>query len=346
MKKQVLLAITSLTFTTGWSQITLGPSDVASVGDSVRQAHDTLTAVTPGPKGASQTWNFNNLQQHIIDTTVFVNPTSTTYAASFPAANLCAKNSGGNYIYLDKNASSMDVVGQEADLGFGPWALRFNPHEKALNLPGTYNSTFNGTSVVDEKYAASVLIYDSVHIRHRVIYVDTMDAWGNVTTPVATYPCLRQKFIEYSWDSIYAHNMFSNTWDTVQTSADTTVSYRWWANSRGVPVVEIQTNGSGAVTSRQYLLWSTTGVNEIAQRPVNLKTYPNPAINEVTIVTSHSGSCTVKVSDETGRIVMALQASGEQIELNLQNLSPGFYFADVSDKSGVLFGRARFSVVR
>ena len=58
MKKILLLAISSLSVCTGFSQIIIEVADFPQAGDSIYQGTDTLVplSITPGYAGADQTW--------------------------------------------------------------------------------------------------------------------------------------------------------------------------------------------------------------------------------------------------------------------------------------------------
>ena len=96
----------SLLFCTlfSFSQITVTDSDIASVGDVIYQAVDTLpsSSIQPGNAGPYQSWDFSSLQVMELDQTEFISPVGTPYAFMYPSANLCAELDDGEYMYIEK----------------------------------------------------------------------------------------------------------------------------------------------------------------------------------------------------------------------------------------------------
>ena len=69
----------------------------------------------------------------------------------------------------------------------------------------------------------------------------------------------------------------------------------------------------------------------------NIKLYPNPVSEKLTIDNPHSGNVTVQIISAYGKIVLLQNfISGDKIELNLSLLAPGFYMVNVisNDKIG------------
>jgi Secretion system C-terminal sorting domain len=72
-------------------------------------------------------------------------------------------------------------------------------------------------------------------------------------------------------------------------------------------------------------------IKEIAHDEISV--YPNPARNELTIEVK-SPISSLKVSDITGRIVLASHPNTTQINLNIEPLPTGCYFLSVTTESG------------
>ena len=105
MKKVLLITLAFFTCSS-FAQVTLSQWDVANIGFEIRQAHDTMPVVVPGPGGASQTWNFTNLNNHTLDTLIFTNPNWLPDGASFPTSNLAVKFGSMSYAYLQNTSRS------------------------------------------------------------------------------------------------------------------------------------------------------------------------------------------------------------------------------------------------
>jgi len=96
------------------SQITVTENNIASIGDTLYEAYDTMpgSAIGPGNAGANQVWDFSTLQAHFVDTTIVMDPALTPYGAMHPTADICIIDEDG-HMYIDKSPSGITLVGQE-----------------------------------------------------------------------------------------------------------------------------------------------------------------------------------------------------------------------------------------
>ena len=143
MKKTFLFSVLSIIFLNSNAQITITSADLATIGKVVFQAHDTLPTITPGNAGASQTWNFDTLNNHKQDTMTFTNPTWGPFASMFPTSNIAVQSDGG-FMYLNNSASGLEFLGQAKD----SMIVKYNPVRLFLKFPATYNNSFKDTSAI------------------------------------------------------------------------------------------------------------------------------------------------------------------------------------------------------
>lgn len=200
MKKLVLSAIALASVCWNASaQITLTASDLGSIGDQVEQAFDTLppAAIVPGPAGTNQVWNFNNLAQHYVQTMTFSNPNWNANNQDFPGANLAIVDANGGVAYINNSGTSATALGFAGDpAGIGNTiSVKNNPAEILMNWPAAYGSNFmqNFRSTAKFYYGqdpGTGFTVDSVRLTSNVTKYDTLDAWGSLTTPLATYNAL------------------------------------------------------------------------------------------------------------------------------------------------------------
>ena len=95
MKKTLLtlLMITSVGIYSSQAQITVYDTDVVGVGDIVEQASDTLPgAITIGSGGASQTLNFSTINEDVLDTSFFKNPSGLPGSTNYPLSNVAMED--------------------------------------------------------------------------------------------------------------------------------------------------------------------------------------------------------------------------------------------------------------
>lgn len=77
------------------------------------------------------------------------------------------------------------------------------------------------------------------------------------------------------------------------------------------------------------------GLKEVASNN-DLKIYPNPATNEVTVSTVDEPVYAIYLSDYTGKIFIELDGAGTKDRvIDIRSLNPGIYFLSIRNKQGV-----------
>jgi hypothetical protein len=245
------------------SQITITQADIASVGDTVRMAKDTIpNGVLIGGTGM-QTWDFSMLQLDEFEENRFLDPSNTNYASDFPNSNIAREDVMGNITYATKNSSSFIADGFAGDpFGFGvPIVLHFNPTNTIAVLPATLGTMFKDTSRFQYSMDASsfgIAFADSVRIVRWTYSDANIDAYGNTTTPAGTFDCLREFREDQTIDSVFLYA--AGQWQLAPTfpgfldenpTFDTTFIYSWYTNGEGmaVAVVEADSKGGNPLTA-------------------------------------------------------------------------------------------------
>ncbi len=333
-----------------FSQVTLAQWDVANIGFSITQAHDTMPTVTPGPAGPSQTWNFTNLNNHFQDTLTFTNPNWLPDGSSFPTSNLAVLfGATGGAAYLNNSASSFLVLGQVADFGFGPMVVDLNPDEQLMKWPATFNTTFNNTSVVDLTLAIPAPPIDSARIKSTKIKTSLADAWGTVTTPLASnLPCLRVREMNITVDTQWVHISFPPMWTVYATNVDTTYDYSFWTpnttNQYGFPVVSIQTDSAGNVTGADWLQ-AAPAQSGIAENSVSeMPSYPNPTSSQITFLSNGIDLERIEIRDISGKILKTVNVNSYKTSVDLEDLSAGTYFYIGYDQKNLMKKAGKFNI--
>jgi Secretion system C-terminal sorting domain len=78
----------------------------------------------------------------------------------------------------------------------------------------------------------------------------------------------------------------------------------------------------------------TTGMEELATKDEAINIYPNPATNQLTIVSNQLAGNTIEVLDVLGRVMLKSKAFAANCQLNTTNLQSGFYFLKITDEKG------------
>ncbi len=325
------------------AQITIDVSDMSQVGDVITRKADTMTVLSgPGAAGANQTWNFTQLSTYVIDeTTQVMNPSDAPNGSNFPSANLAMTNDNINYLYFDQNANQMNTLGFAGDLlGNGtPIVAPFTSGLLVHNFPRTYGSNFADNYVIDVTLDGSSIspLVNQVRFKRTAQILDSTDAWGQITTPVATYNSLRGKRTEFSADSIWIQAVFPPTWTLFQTSFDTTVSYQWYADQGKLAIAELTFDTLGV--PKKYTWYHEASVGNVLELNQNssLNLYPNPSegvINfELLLAQNENG--VIRITDLSGKLMEQRNVAPTSLigKINTCSFANGIYFFEYSSSN-------------
>jgi hypothetical protein len=347
MKKKFTLFVLAVIFSfTVKSQIILDQGDVAQPLTQFIQYHDTMPniLIQPGSPGANQTWDFSLLQHHTTDSLIFTNSQWTPYGSSFTNSNLCMMKVGTdtNYSYLKTDADSMVMVGQAAKFmgSANPIVVKMNPSSKLVDFPSTYQSSFTSNSqfkvVVYYGQVVGSFTVDSIKVKETMTTTSTFDAWGNLTTNLGTYNCLRAKVKQVTNDSIWAQ-ILGNWVDMTATygGLDSSKRYSWWAKDIGFVLAELDVDPvTDSVLGGKYLAVQPApgSVMEFSAAG-NVTIYPNPSSDFISINSVNSIQ-TIEVVDALGKIVKSQNFNNKSGIINIADLDKGIYIIRIKGEDG------------
>lgn len=85
----------------------------------------------------------------------------------------------------------------------------------------------------------------------------------------------------------------------------------------------------GVATLNVFVDSTSTGIEELSGLEIQL--YPNPAIDQLTIINSFVGNASMKIVNGAGEIVhQELMKSNQQV-INVKNLASGIYYIEVKN---------------
>ncbi|PCJ82935.1 MAG: hypothetical protein COA57_12600 [Flavobacteriales bacterium] len=352
MKTKLLSVIAFFAATAVIAQITVTDADVVGVDKVVYEAIDTMpaAAITAGSAGANQTWDFSALVEHETDTLNFTNPNWTPYASDYPTSNLCVEFEADSfYIYLEKNTSGLYFIGQAGNFGFGVMKLKFNPTQRFIAFPLTYNNTYQDTSVMDFSFDPQSPPVDSVRSKTTTYLDVNVDAWGSVTTPLGTFNAIRLNETEAEIDSQWI--MIAGMWqlDTVEMS--TTYSYSWWTddNAAGFPLVEGDySSGTNDFNGSVSYLKATpsTSIYEDGLIKTEVRLYPNPVKSYANFHLDASIVETIEILDITGKRVESIPIARDVETINVEQYPYGIYFYRAIGKNGQSLYTGKLTVIK
>lgn len=299
------------------SQPTLNNVENFSVGTTLQFINCSTVNVVPGSLGANQTWNFSTLNVTTDTTTEWmVTPASTPNGSLFPSSNLVEKYSDGRYVYVNKSATENLLV------GFSDPSINVNyPNPvKFMQRPVTYNDFYSDNFTTN--YTASGYNFSGTG----TITVNA-DAYGTLMLPGNTYSnTLRIKIQQTQVDTLI---QFSSTYTTVSTT------YVWFNNNHTSALLKIDTIGSPSFSQKSvtFLLSETvTGIKD-NRRDENYSVYPNPAINEITVITKEVA--TLFLYDNLGKQVLKTILTAGTQKVPLMELPKGVYSLTL-DERGII----------
>ena len=371
MKKTLLstLMLSAFGIFTANAQITITDANLASIGDNVEQARDTLpTGISIGPSGASQTWNFSAVAEDELDTLKFRAPAGYPLASDFPLSNMVIVDPplDSSWTYLTKTSVGLFIDGQamynQGNLISVPFAATIItfPSTMGTSFSGPWTGTLGGFDVS----AIPFLGLDSLKITRGSNTNSNIDAWGNVTTPFSTFPSLRQIVITESIDTTWEKSTATGTWSIVTPATiaalggfgvtvteyayDTTRTARWWTDDVNAkfPVIEMDYEANGDVNSVDWLKTAiSVNVTEV-NTAHNISLYPNPASTEITIESSLKNNSSVSILDVTGKLVKTIRFTTNKLNIPVTDLDNGIYFYNVYDVNGNILHSNKFVIAK
>lgn len=336
--------------------ITLTSSDIAGVNKIIYQAtdiHITGNAII-GFTGPSQVWNMTSLAEDEKDTLTFL-AYSSAPNVQLSGANLLLKQGyENNYIYAVNSPGSLTALGFAGYFGSSPVTQKNTPAEILSDFPATYNTGFTNNYVSNAKifYGQTVTIsgvpiyIDSIRVKSNVHKTVLRDAWGNITTPFAggPYAVLRIKETKVTYDTTDA--FFLGAWvDAINTKADSTTTYAWWAKNVGFPIATATMDSTGGVSKIEWLKSTgTVGVSENAVRVPDVSVFPNPAQYQVNFVIDVLKASSVRVYDVTGRFINEYVVKNNRSTINTSHYVNGIYSYTVIGEEDTILKHGKFAV--
>lgn len=331
------------------AQITIGPADMPSAGDTVRLYTTTGVGLDPVPTGPGHTWDFGALTPDVegADTCVTVASTPLLYQLFFnnpfqyPAsqANYAVRGQAFSfqvltvtnvYEYFKKDASGFRNVGFGANVNGVPTSTRRTPPDWIHRFPMNYGdmdtSASSFTLTIPTLFSFT---QDQVRYNH-------VDGWGTLYLPTDTFQVLRVRSVLQRTDSAYVEQ-FGQGFTFPEPE---TVEYKWIAQGMDLPVLTITTVAGQATTVRFHYSpeSSTVGMHERASEGITV--WPNPAEGMAWLRVPDGAWQRMEVRDADGRLALErrVNASGTQA-IDVAGLAPGAYTVALLGAQGRAFTR-------
>ena len=312
-----------------YAQITYTSTDVAQIGDVITRHVDTLASVTPGPSGANVAWTLTNATLRITETTQIVSPSATPYASSFSNSNIAMTNDNTNYLFFNKSTNDFIATGLAGDLlSTGSTIVAaLNPTLTANVFPSTYGTTFQDNYGMDVTTSGSAFGVHSIRFRRIGVLSDTVDGWGNLTTPVGSYQALRLKHTDRTVDTTWIKLTSFTPWTVYEIKKDTTISYSWVAKNGKLAIAELAFDTLGQPKRFTWSTISPTTSLAGSSSEYHAQIYPNPANNhfEYQLPESINPSGILQIENNLGQVIQKELVNAHRGQVYLNKTHTGVY---------------------
>ena len=333
------------------AQITIDQSDMPSPGDTIRKSTAlNIDFFDFSETGADYTWDYADLLPLIqtVDTFVKVTETPIMYWPFFiTSANMASPMADSPFpqipltdvfSFYNNTGSGFSDVGFAATVYGIPLPFKYDNGDVLYDFPMNYNN-------VDSSHSGFEFgIPDIGYILVDRNRVNTVDGWGNLTTPYGTFEVLRLKSEVHEYDSLYL--------DTVGIGIPINlnyIEYKWLAKGQKIPLLTATDYLFGMVVEYVDSIRDLTiDIPENVQLIDNgLHLYPNPVKDQLTLsfFLEKTGSIKISIFGIDGALRASFNEYGTQagnvnIDLNVQSigLTPGKFIVRVVTPEKILSG--------
>jgi len=269
---------------------------------------------SPGPGGASQTWNLT-LNTTGNSTTSVVAVSSTSYSASFSTCNLATTGNGTSFEYFNANSNAYQSYGSANSSLTNSYS---NPEDR-LRFPLTYNDNYTD--------GFSSVFTNSGNTTYRTGQTNvTADGYGTLTTPAGTFNNVLRVHSVFSYQDSSAAGILHFQRD----------QYAWYLNGNHTSLASVNsitiTPVSGSPVTNQgagYLTNVTAGINSFHSAAGNISVFPNPACGDVFVNFNRKdipASRVIMFNSLGAQAEISFKEIPEGYSVNTSGLAPGVYF--------------------
>ncbi|MBC7775858.1 MAG: T9SS type A sorting domain-containing protein [Phycisphaerae bacterium] len=324
MKKNLLLLLCCVFSSLLFAQPTITTTDLLKVGDVVITQPCATATFNPGSPGANQTWDFSQLvAEGPEDTTFYISPIGTPYAADYPLSNIVGRFGGNQYGYYQVAGDNLLFFGQKDPSS----AIVLTDPAVYFKSPATF-----GTSVTDSIAGSLNAGPLNGSVTGQAFFKG--DGYGTLTTPGGQYSdVLRIKTLTVA---VVTVPFFGTITDSV-------FNYSWYKLGIQTPVFEMiedtQWSGGAVIDQVRYVNYYRS-LSSDATEPTkairsSIRAFPNPTEGDVAVdfELSERQSVRILVFDLTGYTVLTQKFEGaqgsNQARLEMGAMPNGVYVVEI-----------------
>jgi hypothetical protein len=325
-KQHLLLFFGCFLFLFATAQPVLNAVDVLPLwGESLGQRNFDASAVSEGPGGAAQNWDFSGIPTLGGGAIHVIHPSEAPNFKDYPNASLVLQQDT-NYVYYEGNSSTFSLWGLYLA---NNQAIYSNPDEH-LAFPLTYGKV--NVDVFEGIFDVDVPNFGRVRSHRYGTSSMEVDGYGTLILPNQTYAnALRIHLLSEQTDSIRLLFFDSVIHTTIE-------SYQWLVAGQHTSIMSITKTVTDVQPTPIYsgaFLDMTLGLNAEIATGNQLRVYPVMAKEAVTLTYSMTQANTVNITiyDTHGKLIEVVVngevLSGEYRQsVSLEHYSPGVYIVN------------------
>jgi hypothetical protein len=334
-----------------FSQITITTNDMPLLNDTIRLSiQNGVQGFDPSLTGAGYTWNFSALQADLQRVDEYQSVSSTPFAYQFYFNNqilypnhkasyavASPQGMGGFqqfqiedvYNYFKNSSQQYIQAGFGATINGVPSSVQYIPVDVQYSFPLNYLNTDSSNS------SWGLGIPGIGYLGQTFTRKDTVDGWGQLTTPFGTFNTLRVKSVINRIDTLN----FNNFGFKIPRPAET--EYKWLAANGKVPILTLLKTGFIVNATYRDIFRNVTQLGVGAHENLSqLNVFPNPTSEFVIIefTSEIESKVEIAVLNILGEKIICSSYSvyngNNKILLPLNTLKSGLYILQISeDKS-------------
>lgn len=338
------------------AQDTLRSPDFADVGESfVMSIGSAFPGMNTASTGANFSWDFSLLGRTSQRIDTVFSPWETDSLLAFVYVNIPINSNRANqamrgknfalgivglnnvYDYFYKSTTDFSQPGFGAVVNGTPLPIPYSSRDFIYRFPLTYNSKDSSEFGYEVDLSSTLGLYYKVEKKRN----NFVDGWGTLITPYGTFDALRIKSTIIEIDSVFIDTLGMG----VKFPPVTTVEYKWLAHNSGLPLLQINTSGTGQVSQIVYQDSAHfTAVNEIPSAAQDVSLFPNPSYGQFFLKYLLNTNANVQMSmySITGELVKTfadeMNFAGENIKMfdvSNEGLSEGNYILKIFTENSV-----------
>lgn len=287
--------------------------------------------VSPGPAGASQTWNLSSMTSTSTTNYTVVAPASAPNGSSFPSANV-AMFDGTNASFYATSASNYLNYGATA----GGVVFSYTNAETMCTYP------FNFGNSITDAWGCTFVNASMTFYRSGTSTV-TADGHGTCITPAGSFSNVMRLHVRQKYKD--STSTFIINYDNDQ--------YLWYKPGNHYPIAIVYSFTTTTFSTPQvstfgaYLNNVVTDVEDLKNDYSSLKVFPNPTSTVLNIKTDNpvSDKTEFLVCNALGETVKVLNVEELEKSVDVSDLCSGIYFLQIRQE-GVLVRNEKIIITK